>query len=132
MVIPAEPERRRGLRMQLRVRLTMKRTDRDGRPRQESIETEVVNDYGFMFHSVSILMEGEQLEFLNPANSQATEARVIWCGETDGTGRQHVGVELLKPVASFFDTPKRDAPKTERPTPTTQKRPRRPNDTWVD
>ncbi len=132
MAKPAEPERRRGLRMDLRVRLTMKRTDKDGRSRQESIETEVINDYGFMFHCVSKLMEGEELKFLNPANSQEAEARVIWCGETDAEGRQHVGVELLNPVARFFDTPKRDAPKTEPPTPTTKHRPRRPLDTWVD
>ncbi len=96
------PERRRDPRQDKNVSLKLKWDDSEGNKHEETIQTESINTYGCMFFLKSRIVNGTEIELMNPATNRTSEAKVIWCGDTDAEGRTHVGVELVEPDAEFW------------------------------
>ena len=97
-----QPERRRDVRVVIQIPLTLKWFDSDGKEHEESIQTEVINSYGFLFFMKSKIAEGDSLDVINPSNNKNSSAKIIWSGETDALGRNHVGIELADPSSEFW------------------------------
>ena len=95
-------ERRRDVRMDIQLPLTLKWFDSDGKEHEEGIQTETINSYGCLFFMKSKVVEGAPLDVINPSNNKNSVAQVIWSGETDAQGRTHVGIELADPSAEFW------------------------------
>jgi len=97
-----QPDRRRDLRVNIQIPLTLKWLDSDSKEHEEDIQTEVINSYGFLFFMKSTIAEGVSLDVLNPSNNKNSSAKIIWSGETDALGRNHVGIELADPSSEFW------------------------------
>ena len=102
MSVSPKPERRRDIRMNIQIPLTLKWFDSDGKEHEEGIETEINNSYGCLFFMKSKLVKGASLDIINPSNNKHSIAKVIWSGETDAQGRNHVGIELAYPSPEFW------------------------------
>lgn len=102
MSTTAQPERRRDVRMDIQIPLTVKWSDNDGKKHEEGIQTKVINSYGCLFFMKSKIAEGTTLDITNLSNNKKHIARVIYSGYTDAQGRTIVGIGLVDPSSEFW------------------------------
>lgn len=94
--------RRRSLRAELKVPVTVRWTAKDGSRQQENTETRVINGHGCMVLLKGLLSEGLTIELLNRSTNEVRNARVVWCGGVGPDGRTQVGMELVEPDPKFW------------------------------
>ncbi len=96
------PDRRRTTRVECQLPVVMKWVAKDGSPREETTQTKVINAHGCFLLLKALVIEGINVELVNPDTKEVRKGRVIWCGEAGVGGGNDVGIELENPDPKFW------------------------------
>jgi len=94
-------ERRRGVRMNSRVKITVEWEAKEGGTVQEEAVTRMVSPYGCLVVLKHDLPLDQKLRVTNLMNQQSTLATVVWKGHERAEGFE-LGIELVKPEMDFW------------------------------
>jgi hypothetical protein len=94
-------ERRRGVRVNSRVPVTLEWEEAPGVSRQENTFTRVVGPFGCLLVLKENLALEQRLDVTNLATQQRTAARVVWKGSGRDDGWE-LGLVLERPPANFW------------------------------
>jgi hypothetical protein len=94
-------EKRRGVRLNSRVPVTIEWEGMSGTVRQETVHTRVVGPYGcLLVFPVEIDVE-QTVRLINLATNCANQAMVVWRGRKQSDGWE-LGIELIEPQMDFW------------------------------
>lgn len=96
------PDRRRSMRVDCRVPVVVKWVAPNGSAHEEATETMVINAHGCFLSLKAAVIEGINVELVNPATNAVRNGRVIWCGEAGVGGTNNIGIELENPDPKFW------------------------------
>ena len=94
-------ERRRGVRMNSRVRIAVEWDAGDGKTLREEAVTRVVSPCGCLVVLSHDLPLDQSLRVINLDNQNAVSAVVSWRGKERAEGRE-LGIELVNPEMDFW------------------------------
>ena len=92
---------RRSSRVFIRMSVSVKGRNRDGRHFREQAQTIVINAHGGLLYMNETLEMGAEVVIINPATEEEQECRVVFLGDATDKGRR-VGVEFLTPAPHFW------------------------------
>lgn len=95
-------ERRRGVRMNSRIRLVLEWTGADGKQHRFEAQTRVVSPYGCLVVLPYDLPLDHSMRVTNLANSQSAAAAIVWKGKQRVEGWE-LGIELTDPDMDFWN-----------------------------
>ena len=99
---PQGIEKRRSIRVELRIPVTPRWEAVKGSPVEERTETRVVNAHGCLLLLKAPVSQGQRIELVNRNTGNVRGGRVVWCGAIEADGRTQVGVELESPDFDFW------------------------------
>jgi hypothetical protein len=99
---PQGIEKRRSIRAELRIPVTLRWKASDGSAVEERTETRVVNAHGCLLLLKAPVFQGQRIDVVNRNTGNAHGGRVVWCGAIEADGRTQVGVELDAPDFQFW------------------------------
>jgi hypothetical protein len=99
--LPADSERRRGLRHSHETALLVYGSDADKQPFHEEAETIDANEEGCMLSLDNEVCRGQHLILTNTRNLAEQECRVVYVGRRV-KGKLRVGVEFVTPAPQFW------------------------------
>lgn len=91
----AGSQERRSARVPRRMSVILTWQDDEGRPQQESAETQLLSKHGAMLLSFSELEPGQILRIATPDRAQKGVSRVVYVKAAPVPGRVEVGLEVL-------------------------------------
>lgn len=94
-------EKRRGVRMNSRVPVSVEWADSQGRKIRSRAFTCVVNSYGCLVVLAENLALDQQVQVINMANEQTIPGTVVWRGSLRDEGWE-LGIELSQPPMDFW------------------------------
>jgi hypothetical protein len=98
---PEELNKRRSSRVFIRLRVTAKGKNLDGRSFNQPTETIVINAHGGLLYLNERLEMGSDVIIINPETEDEQECRVVYLGGSADRG-QRVGLEFLTPAPHFW------------------------------
>lgn len=98
---PKIQEKRRGVRMNARVRVVLEWEDDRGTVVREQTFTRVVGPFGCLVVLPQSLSVQQCLRVVNLTNEQTNSGRVVWKGNERTEGWE-VGIELAAPSMEFW------------------------------
>ncbi|MGB6198417.1 MAG: hypothetical protein WA871_15355 [Candidatus Acidiferrales bacterium] len=94
-------EKRRGVRLNSRVPVTIEWQATTGQPCQEKAHTRVVGPYGCLLVIPADVQVEQPLRVTNLASSRSNQAVVVWRGHKQADGWE-LGIELIEPEMDFW------------------------------
>ncbi len=94
-------EKRRGVRLNSRVRVALEWKDDDSQTVREEAYTRTVGAFGCLLVLGRELPLEQTLQVINLATKQANPGLVVWKG-AEGAEGWELGIELLNPPADFW------------------------------
>lgn len=88
-------ERRRSVRVLLRIPIRVLGESRTGQPVDEVAETLAVSRHGALVKTTTGLRPGSKARVENPDNHQSATFRVVWTKAKPLDGAWHAGLELM-------------------------------------
>jgi len=98
---PKIEQKRRGVRMNARVRVVLEWEDEEGTTVREQTFTRVVGPFGCLVVLPQGLSVEQCLRVVNLSNEQANSGRVVWKG-AERTEGWELGIELTTPSIDFW------------------------------
>ena len=98
---PKIEQKRRGVRLNARVRVVLEWEDEEGTTLREQTFTRVVGPFGCLVVLPQGLSVEQSLRVVNLVNEQANSGRVVWKG-TELKDGWELGIELAKPSMDFW------------------------------
>ena len=88
-------ERRRSVRVLLRIPVRVRGESRAGQPVDEAAETLAVSRHGALVKTTTGLRPDSEVRVENPDNHQSATFRVVWTKAKPLDGAWHAGLELM-------------------------------------
>lgn len=95
-------ERRREIRLEHKIPLTVTWVDQIGESHEESTLAELVNSYGCRFPLQIPVHEGATVICDNHATGQTRKGRIVWVEEDGENHQKWIGLELSEAGADFW------------------------------
>jgi hypothetical protein len=93
--------KRRSSRVFIRMTVSVKGRNLEGRNFRKPAQTIVLNAHGGLFYLDEDLAMGAELVIINPETEEEQECRVVFLGGASDKG-QRIGVEFLTPAPHFW------------------------------
>lgn len=94
-------DRRRGVRLNSRVPVSIEWKGGDGRPLRAEVHTRIVSPYGCLVVLPHNLELEQPLQLTNHATRQSSAGVVVWKGHERTEGWE-LGIELIAPAMDFW------------------------------
>ena len=94
-------DKRRGVRLNSRVPVSVEWEETSGEARQASAHTRVVGPYGCLLVLPAEIAVERTVRLRNLATERSNEAMVVWCGQKQSDGWE-MGIELIEPELDFW------------------------------
>jgi hypothetical protein len=106
---PPHDDRRRSVRVYVKLPVTVVWTNRAGMRVREPAETQAISRHGALLRVLLSLRTGipvgTDVELHRPGTADKAAARVVWASEPRPDGAVLVGVELAQPSDTFWGVP---------------------------
>jgi PilZ domain-containing protein len=96
-----EPEKRRSIRLNSRVPVTIEWDGDEGQMRQETAFTRDVGAHGCLIVLPIEIHVGWEVRVTNLANQRSNKGTVVWRGSKNTDGWE-LGIELMEPETDFW------------------------------